>query len=195
MSPEAASPADPRPAAHDPLPPAQNYTLVSMRSCLLLLVTTGMLAASAAAAEPLGTKTDKPVTFWAKEGGVVDSGFHPRKDRNRVFYAASLKQDRGWMSFTSIPNNPDDYNFKKYALFAVFYKGHQGYSATVQSVQESPAGALSARVTVDCYNPSLCAAPPPELADFWGIYVVIQIDKRSLVRPPKTLYVTTVFTP
>ena len=60
---------------------------------------------------------------------------------------------------TSIPNNPGDYDFKKYSVFAVFYKGHQGYSATVGSVQESPAGKLSATVAVDCYNPSLCAAP------------------------------------
>jgi hypothetical protein len=165
-----------------------------MRSWLLLLITAGVLAANAAAAEPLGTRSDKPVTFLNREGGSVESSFHPRKDRNRVFYAASLKQDRGWMGFTSIPNNPGDYNFKKYSVFAVFYKGHQGYSATVQSVQESPAGALSATVAVDCYNASLCAAPTPELADFWGIYVVIQIDKRSLVRPPKALYVTTAYT-
>lgn len=164
-----------------------------MRSCLLLLVSTGLLAASAAAAEPLGTKSDKPVTFLAKEGGEVDSSFHPRRDRNRVFYAASLKY--GWMGFTSIPYNPGDYNFKKYSVLAVFYKGHTGYSATVQSVQESAAGDLSATVAVDCYNPSLCAAPPSEPAASWGIYVVIQIDKRSLVRPPKALYVTTVFTP
>jgi hypothetical protein len=164
-----------------------------MRSCLLLLVSTGLLAASVAAAEPLGTKSDKPVTFLAKEGGEVDSSFHPRRDRNRVFYAASLKY--GWMGFTSIPYNPGDYNFKKYSVLAVFYKGHTGYSATVQSVRESPAGDLSATVAVDCYNPSLCAAPPSEPAASWGIYVVIQIDKRSLVRPPKALYVTTVFTP
>lgn len=165
-----------------------------MRICLLLLVTTGMLAASAAAAEPLGTKTDKPVSFLNREGGSVDPTFHPRKDRNRVFYAASLKQDRGWMGFTSMPNNPGDYDFKRYSVFAVFYKGHQGYLANVQSVRESPAGKLSATVAVDCYNPSLCAAPPGP-ADSWGIYVVIQIDKRSLVRPPKTLYVTTAYTP
>ena len=158
-------------------------------------MTAGLLAASAAAAEPLGTRSDKPVTFWAKEGGEVDSSFHPRKDRNRVFYAASLKQDRGWMGFTSIPYNPGDYNFKKYSLLAVFYKGHTGFSANVQSVQESAAGDLSATIAVDCYNPSLCAAPPSEPSPSWGIYVVIQIDKRSLVRPPKTLYVTTVFMP
>ena len=30
------------------------------------------------------------------------------------------------MSFTSIPNNPGDYTFKRYSLFAVFYKGHIG---------------------------------------------------------------------
>jgi hypothetical protein len=165
-----------------------------MRRCLLLLMTAGMLAASAAAAEPLGTKTDKPVAFLNREGGSVDPTFRPRKDRNRVFYAASLKQDRGWMGFTSIPNNPGDYDFKRYSVFAVFYKGHQGYLANVQSVRESPAGKLSATVSVDCYNPSLCAAPPGP-ADSWGIYVVIQIDKRSLVRPPKTLYVTTAYTP
>jgi len=165
-----------------------------MRRCLLLLVTAGLLAASAAAAGPLSRKTDKPVTFLEKEGGSVNPDFHPRKDRNRVFYAASLKQDRGWMWNTSIPNNPGDYDFKRYSVFAVFYKGHEGYTATVRSVQESPAGKLSATVAVDCYNPSLCAAPP-EPANSWGIYVVIQIDKRSLVRPPKTLYVTTAYTP
>jgi hypothetical protein len=158
------------------------------------VATAGLLAASAAAAEPLGTKSDEPVTFLEREGGLVNSDFHSRKDRNRVFYAASRKQDRGWMWVTSIPNNPGDYDFKKYSLFAVFYKGHQGYSATVRSVQESPAGRLSATVAVDCYNPALCAAPP-ELANFWGIYVVIQIDKRSLIRPPKTLHVTTAYTP
>ena len=166
-----------------------------MTSRLLLLTTAGLLAASAAAAAPFGTKADKPVPFREWEGGVVDSGFHPRRDRNRVFYAASREQDRGWMSFTSIPNNPDDYDFKKYSVFAVFYKGHQGYSATIQSAQESPAGKLSATVAVDCYNPSFCAAPPPVLAADWGIYVLIKIDKRSLLRPPKTLYVTTVYTP
>ena len=98
------------------------------------------------------------------------------------------------MGFTSIPYNPGDYNFKKYSLLAAFFKGHRGFSANVQSVQESAAGNLSATIALDCYNPSLCAAPPSEPSPSSGIYVVIQIDKRSLVRPPKTLYVTTVFT-
>ena len=64
------------------------------------------------------------MTFWAREFGAVGPGFHPRKDRNRVFYAASLKQGHGWVSFTSIPHNPADYNFKKYSILAIFYKGH-----------------------------------------------------------------------
>jgi hypothetical protein len=89
-------------------------------------MTAGTLAASAAAAEPLGPKTDKPVTFLDREGGSVRPDFHSRKDRNRVFYAASLKQDRGWMWTTSIPNNPGDYDFKKYSVFAVFYKVTRG---------------------------------------------------------------------
>jgi hypothetical protein len=166
-----------------------------MKSFVLMLVMAGMLVPGGAAARPLTADSGKPVTFFAKEWGDVASTFHPRKDRNRVFYAASLKQAKNWAWFTSIPYNPaSDYDFSKYSVLAVFYKGHSaGFEPIVESVQESAAGDLSAKITMGCYNAAFCATPPPDPAHPWGLYIVIKIDKRSLVTRPKTLHVTTAF--
>jgi hypothetical protein len=137
------------------------------------------------------------VSFWEKGWGVLSPNFHPRRDGNRVFYAGSLKQARkGAFRFTSIgvPYKPVDIDFKKYGVLGVFYKGHSaGFDPEAQSVEESAAGNLSAKITLECYNATYCAAPPRVPAQPWGIYVLLVIDKRSLVAPIKTLSVTTAF--
>ena len=139
----------------------------------------------------------QPVSFRETEWGAVSPNFHPRRDGNRVFYAGSLKQARkGAFRFTSIglPYNPVDIDFRKYGVLGVFYKGHSaGFDPEAQSVEESAAGNLSAKITLECYNATYCAAPPRHPAQPWGIYVLLVIDKRSLVAPIKTLSVTTAF--
>jgi hypothetical protein len=169
-----------------------------MRSWVLLLAISALLLTGGAAALSRPTADPhQPVSFWEREGGVVSSNFHPRRDGNRVFYAGSLKQARkGAFRFTALglPYNPVDFSFKKYGVLAVFYKGHSsGFEAEAQSVEESAAGNLSATITLECYNPTYCATPPYDPSHPWGIYVLLLIDKRSLVAPVKTLSVTTAF--
>jgi len=157
-----------------------------------LLSAAGAAALSRPTADP-----HQPVSFWEREWGVVSSNFHPRRDGNRVFYAGSLKQARkGAFRFTALglPYNPVDFSFKKYGVLGVFYKGHSaGFIAEAQSVEESAAGNLSATITLGCYNATYCATPPYDPSHPWGIYVLLLIDKRSLVAPVKTLSVTTAF--
>jgi len=94
----------------------------------------------------------------------------------------------------SRPYNPVDVDFKKYGVLAVFYKGHSaGFDPEARSVEESAAGNLSAEITLECYNAAYCATPPYDPAHPWGIYVLLLIDKGSLVAPVKTLSVTTAF--
>jgi hypothetical protein len=165
------------------------------RGSVLVLAIVGLLSAAGAAASPSSTADpQRPVWFFEKEFGAVPSNFHPRRDGNRVFYARTLKQARkGAFRFTSfgLPYNPVDVDFRKYGLLAVFYKGHSaGFDPEAQSVEESAAGELSAKITLDCYNAALCAAPTDD-PGAWGIYVVLMIKKGSLVAPVKTLSVTT----
>jgi hypothetical protein len=170
--------------------------LLSMKSSLLVLAT--VFIASGVTAKPLDAGSGRPLhkrlVFHQVEAGAVeanDSRFQPRKDGNRVFYAATFRQGRGWAGVTSIPANLEPYDFSKYAVLAVFYKGCTLYGLDlnpVASVQESVTGDLSATITL---NPAACAAPPdPEL---WGMYILTIIDKRSLDQRPKTLHVTTHF--
>jgi hypothetical protein len=168
-----------------------------MRGFLVAFSVACMLLASGAAAGPLDADSSKPlakkvVFVPGVEAGVAQSGFHPPRGGNRVFYAASLKQARGWARFTSIPNNPGDYDFSKYSVLAVFYKGRSVADATFDSAQESAAGDLSAMVTLVCDNP-LCPAPPNDPSHPWGMYVLVKIVKPSLLKPPKTLHVATAF--
>jgi hypothetical protein len=175
-----------------------------MKGWLLLLPIAGLLLAGGAAAlppppppfPPLPCRQE-PVSFCEKGWGVVGPNFHPRRDGNRVFYAGSLKQARkGAFRFTSIglPYNPVDFSFKKYGVLAVFYKGHSaGFDPEAQSVEESAAGDLSATIRLECYNAMFCATPPYDPSHPWGIYVLLLIDKGSLLAPPKTLHVTTAF--
>jgi hypothetical protein len=179
-----------------------------MKGWLLLLAIAALLLAGGAAAlpppppppppplPPWPNCHQEPVSFCEKEWGAVPSNFHPRRDGNRVFYAATLKQARkGAFRFTSygLPYNPVDVDFKKSGLLAVFYKGHSaGFDPEAQSVEESAAGDLSATIALECYNATFCATPPYD-PSAWGIYVVLVIDKGSLVGPVKTLHVTTTF--
>ena len=169
--------------------------LLSIKSSLLVLAT--VVIASGVTAKPLDAGSGRPLykrlVFHHVEAGAVeanDSRFQPRKDGNRVFYAATFRQARGWAGVTSIPSD-ESYDFKKYAVLAVFYKGCTLYGLDlnpVASVQESVMGDLSATITL---NPAARAAPPdPEL---WGMYILTIIDKRSLDQRPKTLHVTTHF--
>lgn len=160
-----------------------------------MLVIAGLLSAAGAGASPrAAADPQQPVWFFENEWGAVSSNFHPRRDGNRAFYARTLKQARkGAFRFTSIglPYNPVDIDFRKYGLLAVFYKGRSaGFDPEAQSVGESAAGQLSAKITLECYNAALCATPPYD-PGAWGIYVVLMIRKGSLVAPVKTLSVTT----
>ena len=169
-----------------------------MRGWVLLLAMATLLSVEGAAAlPPPNADPHQPVSFWEKGSGALPPNFQSRRDGNRVFYARSLKQARkGAFRFTSIglPYNPVDIDFKKYGVLGVFYKGHSaGFDPEAQSVEESAAGNLSATITLECYNATYCAAPPRVPAQPWGIYVLLVIDKRSLVAPVKTLSVTTAF--
>ena len=169
-----------------------------MRGWVLLLAMAALLTAGGSAAlPPPNADPHQPVSFWETEWGAVSPNFHPRRDGNRVFYAGSLKQARkGAFRFTSIglPYNSVDIDFKKYGVLGVFYKGHSaGFDPEAQSVEESAAGNLLAEITLECYNATYCAAPPRHPAQPWGIYVLLVIDKRSLVAPIRTLSVTTAF--
>jgi hypothetical protein len=169
-----------------------------MRGWVLLLAMASLLSAGGTAAlPPPNADPHQPVSFWEKGWGAVPPNFQPRRDGNRVFYARSLEQARkGAFRFTSIglPYNPVDIDFKKYGVLGVFYKGHSaGFDPEAQSVEESAAGNLSATITLECYNATYCATPPRVPAEPWGIYVLLVIDKRSLVAPVKTLSVTTAF--
>ena len=169
-----------------------------MRSWVLLLAISALLLTGGAAASPRPTADPhQPVSFWEKESGDMSSSFHPRHDGNRVFYARSLKQTRkGAFRFTALglPYNPVDVDFKKYGVLGVFYKGHSaGFIPEAQSVEESAAGNLSATITLGCYNATYCATPPHDPSHPWGLYILLVIDKRSLVAPVKTLSVTTAF--
>jgi hypothetical protein len=167
---------------------------------VLLLAMAALLSAEGSAALPPPSPPppplpcrQEPVSFCEQAWGVVGPNFHPRRDGNRVFYAGSLKQARrlGWARLLGIPYyNPID--FKKYGVLAVFYKGHSaGFDPQAQSVEESAAGDLSATIRLECYNAMFCATPPYDPSHPWGIYVLLLIDKGSLVAPVKTLSVTT----
>jgi hypothetical protein len=162
-----------------------------MRGWVLLLSTATLLLAGAASAGPPPTVVSQ-VRFTELEQGAVRPDFHARRYGNRVFYAGSLKQARRWVRFTRIPFNPVD--FKTYGLLAIFYEWEwwAAYATPEpQWVEESRAGDLSAKITLQC---APCGYPaPPLFPQPWGIYIVLLIDKGSLAAPPKTLSVTTAF--
>jgi len=131
----------------------------------------------------------------------VAPNFHPHPDGNRVYYAGSLKQARGWAKFTSIPYNlcpyNCDYDFRKYGVFVIFYKGQAagfgaGFEPKIELIEESAAGDLSAKVDVACYGETSCAGHQVDPSNPWGMYILVRIVKRSLLTAPKTVHVTTV---
>lgn len=169
-----------------------------MRSWLLLTAVVVMLVAEAVdvGATPLMADPGKPVVFWPPGIAVLDSNFHPHPDRNRVFYVGSRKQTRVWWAkYTSIAYDPA-YNFKKYGVLAIFYKGQAagfeaGFEPKIESIEESAAGDLSAKITVACYNETSCGGAQPDPSHPWGILILVRIVKQSLLVPPKTVHVTT----
>ncbi|HEX6680870.1 MAG TPA: hypothetical protein VF063_09515 [Gaiellaceae bacterium] len=170
-----------------------------MRRWLLLDVVVVALVVGAATAAPLKADTGKRVVFLSPELAAVSAKFHPRPDRNRVFYAGSLRQARGWAKFTSIPYNlcPDncEFDFRKYGVLVIFYKGQAarydgGFDPRIDYIEESAAGELSAKVTAACYAPS-CKEAQPDPSDQWGMYILVRIVKKSLLVPPKMVRVTT----
>jgi hypothetical protein len=171
---------------------------MAMKGWLLLVAIGALLLARGAAGRPAPPPSlpcrQEPVSFCEQGWGVVGANFHPRRDGNRVFYVESLKQARrlGWARYLGIPYDPTAYNFKKYGVLAVFYRGYSvGFDPQAQSVEESAAGDLSATIRLECYNATFCATPPYDPTHPWGIYVLLSIDKGSLLAPPKTLHVTT----
>ena len=171
-----------------------------MRSWLLLPTLLIALVGKAAGATPITADLGKPVVFLPPEIGSLAPDDHPRPDRNRVYYAGSLKQARGWAKFTSIPSNLCPYNcendFRKYAVFVIFYKGQAagfgaGFEPKIEFIEESAAGDLSAKVDVACYGATSCGGHQPDPSHPWGIYILVRIVKHSLLAAPKTVHVTT----
>ena len=171
-----------------------------MRSWLLLFAVVGALAAGVVGARPIAAESDKPVVFLSPELASVDPNFRPHPDRNRVYYAGSLKQARGWAKYTSIPYNlcpyNCDYDFRKYGVFVIFYRGQAariegGFDPSIDYIEESSAGELSAKVIASCYAPSCKEAQADPSHHQWGMYILVRIVKKSLLVPPKTVRVTT----
>jgi hypothetical protein len=167
-----------------------------MRSWLLFPAVVVALVADAAGAKPLAADPSKPVVFWPPAIGSLDSGFRPDKDKNRVFYVGSRKQTHVWWTkYTNIAYDPE-YNFKKYGVLAIFYKGQAagfraGFDPKIDYIEESAAGELSAKVTITCYNATSCRGAQADPSHPWGIMILVLIVKRSLLVPPKTVQVTT----
>jgi hypothetical protein len=154
----------------------------------------------AAGATSVTADPPKPVVFLSPEIAPLAHNYHPGPDRNRVYYAGSLKQARGWAKFTSIPLNLCPYNceydFRKYGVFVIFYKGQAagfeaGFDPKIEFIEESAAGELSAKVDVPCYGATSCAGHQPDPSHPWGMYILVRIVKRSLLVPPKTVHVPT----
>ena len=171
-----------------------------MRSWLLLPTLLIALVGKAAGATPVTADPPKPVVFLSPEIATLASNFHPHPDRNRVYYAGSLKQARAWAKFTSIPYNlcpyNCDYDFRKYGVFVIFCQGQAagfgaGFDPKIEFIEESAAGDLSAKVDVTCYGATSCAGRPPDPTHPWGIYILVRIVKHSLLTAPKTVHVTT----
>ena len=171
-----------------------------MRSWLLLVAVVVALAAGAVGAAPIDAESDKPVVFSSPELAAVDPNFHPHPNKNRVYYAGSLKQALGWAKYTSIRNNLCPYNcefdFRKYGVFVIFYKGQVdriegGFDPSIDYIEESAARELSAKVIAACYAPSCKEAQADPSDHQWGMYILVRIVKKSLLVPPKTVRVTT----
>jgi hypothetical protein len=100
--------------------PSSGLHFGPMRSWLLLFAVVVALAAGVVGARPIAAESDKPVVFLSPELASVDPNFRPHPDRNRVYYAGSLKHARGWAKYTSIPHNlcpyNCDYDFRKYGV-------------------------------------------------------------------------------
>jgi hypothetical protein len=174
------------------------HTLWSMKSRLLLGALLVTLVSEGAAAMPLKADSNKPVAFWPPGIGTLDSSFHPHRDRNHVFYVGSRKQARavGLTKILPIAYDPY-YNFKKYGLLVIFYKGQAagfgaGFEPKIEFIEESAAGDLSAKVDIACYNATSCGGHQPDPSHPWGILIEVLIVKQSLLAPPKTVHVTTV---
>ena len=170
-----------------------------MRKWLLLPAVAVTLVIGATTATPLEADPGSPVVFLSPELASVAPNFHPHPDRNRVYYAGSLKQARGWAKYTSVPYNlcPNncEFDFRKYGVFVIFYKGQGaryegGFDPKIDYIEESAAGELSAKVTTPCYAPS-CKVAQSDPTDQWGMYLLVKIVKKSLLVPPKTVRVTT----
>jgi hypothetical protein len=171
-----------------------------MKRWLLLPAIGVTLVTGAGTAAPLKADSGNPVVFLSPELASVDPNFHPHPDRNRVYYAGSLKQARGWAKYTSIPYNlcPNncEYDFRKYGVFVIFYKGQVdriegGFDPRIDDIEESAAAELSAKVTAACYAPACKEAQADPSDHQWGMYILVRIVKKSLLVPPKTVRVTT----
>ena len=119
---------------------------------------------------PLKAYSEKPVVFLPPEIASLDSTFHSRRDANRVYYAATLKQTRGWARFTSIPYNLCPYNceydFRKYGVLVIFYKGQAagfgaGFEPKIEYIEESPAAICRPGLTSRATGPRLVGTRSP----------------------------------
>jgi hypothetical protein len=168
-----------------------------MKSWLLVPAVLVGLVGAGAGAMPVRADAEKPVVFWPPGIGVLDSSFHPHRDRNHVLYVGSLKQARAVGLTKVLPIAYDRYyNFKKYGVLVIFYKGQAagfeaGFDPKIEFIEESAAGDLSAKVDLVCYNATSCGGHEPDPSHPWGILIEVLIVKQSLLVPPKTLHVTT----
>ena len=168
-----------------------------MKSRLLLGALLVTLVSEGAAAMPLKADPNKPVACWSPGIGTLASSFHPHRDRNHVFYVGSRKQARavGLTKILPIAYDPS-YNFKKYGVLAIFYKGQAagfgaGFEPKIEYIQESSAGDLSAKIDIFCYDEPSCGGHQPDPTHPWGILIDVLIVKQSLLVPPRTVHVTT----
>jgi hypothetical protein len=149
---------------------------------------------------PIGVALGHPpltqsVSFSVISTGPIADGFHARREGNRVFYAGSAKQARPWLRFTGVDFNyhPD---FTRYGLLAIFYREQPGGIPEVESMKAAPTmpAALTANVKIRPFCVVIPGSPPPTcpIVAFppAGSYILLLIDKTTLIAPPKLLYVT-----
>jgi hypothetical protein len=127
------------------------------------------------------------VSFQLLTEGFVPSGFHPRYNRNRVFYAGSAREARPWVQFTGIGR----VNYSQYGLLAIFYRQAPTGAPRIDSISAllSAPSALNVVVKdlpISGHIPSIWRRFP---VGAWGWFTVNLITKSSLPAHPKKISV------
>jgi hypothetical protein len=149
--------------------------------------------------------------FYGFSEGSVSPKFHPRRDRNRVFYAGSLKEARPWLRFTGLGLDRSFFNRdgvfpEGRGLLAIFYRHLPGGIPQVTSIRTGDGPAtLDVGVTLypSCPAASGGGAPPPcvpspwdarvscsPACTVWGRFILESVDKTILPVHPERIRVT-----